>query len=142
MTNGRRKIGLRRPTYVIELRGRDAGDIRHLRAILKTLLRRHRLRCVAARECRPTTDRAVADPRRRPLPTAPRPLCHNRAAVVATAILQILETAPPDQRRQAIEDYLRDELVDVGHTLDSGLGWDSTDERADDGQRGVSDAPF
>jgi hypothetical protein len=37
---------------------------------------------------------------------------------------------------------LRDELVDVGHTLDSGLGWDSTDERADDGQRGVSDAPF
>jgi hypothetical protein len=50
--SARRKVGIRRPTYVIELRGRGAGDIRHLRAILKTLLRRHRFRCVAAREVR------------------------------------------------------------------------------------------
>jgi hypothetical protein len=35
----------------------------------------------------------------------------DRAAVVTAAILQIVETAPADQRREAIEDYLRDELA-------------------------------
>jgi len=40
-----------------------------------------------------------------------RPTHHDRAAVVTTAILQILETAPADQRRRAIEDYLRDEMA-------------------------------
>ena len=74
-----------------------------------------------------------AAPPRQPLPTAPRALCHDRAAVVATAILQILEIAPRDQRRQAVEDYLRDEFIDVGHTPDSGLDWE---------QPGVSDVPF
>jgi hypothetical protein len=37
--------------FVIELQGRGHDDdIRHLRAILKSLLRRHHFRCVAARE--------------------------------------------------------------------------------------------
>jgi len=35
----------------------------------------------------------------------------DRAAVITTALLQIIETAPADQRRKAIEDYLRDELA-------------------------------
>jgi hypothetical protein len=40
------------PIYTIKLRGRSSGpdDIRSLRAILKTLLRRHRLRCVSVSE--------------------------------------------------------------------------------------------
>jgi hypothetical protein len=39
--------------------------------------------------------------------------CSDRAAVQTTAILQIFETAPPQDRRQAIENYLRDELSDA-----------------------------
>jgi hypothetical protein len=36
------------PIYLIRLRGRNGSDdIRSLRAILKTLLRQHRLRCIA-----------------------------------------------------------------------------------------------
>jgi hypothetical protein len=39
------------PVFVIKLRARPGDDgIRSLRAILKTLLRRHRLVCVDARE--------------------------------------------------------------------------------------------
>jgi hypothetical protein len=39
--------------------------------------------------------------------------CHDRAAVLTTAIFQIFETAPPQDRQQAVEDYLRDELSDA-----------------------------
>jgi hypothetical protein len=43
------------PVFVIRLRARPGSDgIRSLRAILKTLLRRHRLVCVDAREERST----------------------------------------------------------------------------------------
>jgi hypothetical protein len=45
-----------------------------------------------------------------------RPICRDRAAVVAVAITQIFETAPADQRCQAIEKYLRDEFADVACT--------------------------
>jgi hypothetical protein len=39
--------------------------------------------------------------------------CSDRAAVQTTAILQIFETAPPQDRRQEIENYLRDEISDA-----------------------------
>jgi hypothetical protein len=39
-----------RPTFVIELQGSGTDDIRRLRAILKTLLRRYEFRCIGARE--------------------------------------------------------------------------------------------
>lgn len=42
-----------------------------------------------------------------------RPIHHDRAAVIATALIQIFETAPADQWRQGIEDYLRDEFADA-----------------------------
>jgi hypothetical protein len=43
----------RGPIYAIRLQARPgAGTIRDLRLILKTLLRRHGFRCVAAREVR------------------------------------------------------------------------------------------
>ena len=35
---------------------------------------------------------------------------NDRAAVVTTAILQMVETAPKSELRQAIEAYLRDEF--------------------------------
>src|SRR5262245_36356177 len=34
----------------------------------------------------------------------------GRAAVATTAIMQIIETAPPPDREQEIENYLRDEI--------------------------------
>lgn len=37
----------------------------------------------------------------------------DRAAVAATALLQIVGTAPPEQLRQQIEDYLRSEFADT-----------------------------
>jgi hypothetical protein len=37
----------------------------------------------------------------------------DRAAVVTTAVFQILETAPEEERRQAAENYLRDEFSDA-----------------------------
>jgi hypothetical protein len=43
-------------------------------------------------------------------------LACDRAAVVTTALLQILRTAPPDQQRRAIEECLRDEFADVART--------------------------
>jgi hypothetical protein len=45
--------------------------------------------------------------------------CHDmskhldRAAVVVAAVLQILDTAPRHGLRQAVEQYLRDELADL-----------------------------
>ncbi len=38
---------------------------------------------------------------------------HDRAAVVASAIMQILQTAPADQCRRAVEAYLRDEFASI-----------------------------
>jgi hypothetical protein len=49
-----------------------------------------------------------------------RPICRDRAAAVAVAIVQIFETAPPNQCRQYVEDYLRDEFADVGRSSNSG----------------------
>jgi tartrate dehydratase alpha subunit/fumarate hydratase class I-like protein len=43
-------------------------------------------------------------------------IARDRAAAVAAAVLQIALTAPPDQRRQAVEAYLRDELSDITRT--------------------------
>lgn len=40
-------------------------------------------------------------------------VAHDRAAVIATAVLQIVSTAVKDERQQAVESYLRDELVDT-----------------------------
>jgi hypothetical protein len=40
----------RQPIYAIELQGPGDSDIRRLRGILKTLLRRYAFRCIAARE--------------------------------------------------------------------------------------------
>ena len=37
----------------------------------------------------------------------------DRAAAVAAAIVQILETAPANERLAAIETYLRDEFLDA-----------------------------
>jgi hypothetical protein len=65
-------------------------------------------------------DRAIADLLTAPvdlahraLPRTYRPTHSDRAAVVATAILQIIETAPAGQCRQCIESYLRDELANI-----------------------------
>ena len=41
---------------------------------------------------------------------------NDRAAVVTTAIMQMIATAPKGELRQAIEDYLRDEFVDLART--------------------------
>jgi hypothetical protein len=41
---------------------------------------------------------------------------NDRAAVVTTAIMQMIATAPRGELRQAIEDYLRDEFVDLART--------------------------
>jgi hypothetical protein len=37
----------------------------------------------------------------------------DRAAVLTTGILQIIETAPPQECRQAIEELVRDEFTDL-----------------------------
>jgi hypothetical protein len=42
---------------------------------------------------------------------------NDRAAVVTTAILQMVETAPKSELRQAIEAYLRDEFEDAARHL-------------------------
>ena len=42
---------------------------------------------------------------------------NDRAAVVTTAIMQMIATAPKHELRQAIEDYLRDEFVDLTRTV-------------------------
>jgi hypothetical protein len=55
-----------RLTYVIELQGSGDGDIRRLRAILKTLLRHHGFRCIGAREvCAAPLASPARDVRRR-----------------------------------------------------------------------------
>ena len=41
---------------------------------------------------------------------------NDRAAVVTTAIMQIIATAPKGELRQAIEAYLRDEFADLART--------------------------
>jgi hypothetical protein len=38
---------------------------------------------------------------------------NDRAAVVTTAIMQMIATAPRNELRQAIEAYLRDEFEDI-----------------------------
>jgi hypothetical protein len=43
------------------------------------------------------------------------PRRRDRAAVVTTALLQIVETAPADELHTAIEDYVRDEFADERH---------------------------
>jgi hypothetical protein len=43
----------------------------------------------------------------------PAAAVRDRAAVVATAVLQIVETAPCAQWRGQIETYLRDEFSDI-----------------------------
>jgi hypothetical protein len=40
-------------------------------------------------------------------------VARDRAAVVTTALLQILRTAPPQHWRPAFENYLRDEFADI-----------------------------
>jgi hypothetical protein len=42
-----------------------------------------------------------------------RRVYHHRAVVVTVAIMQIFETAPTSEREEAIEEYLRDEFLDV-----------------------------
>jgi hypothetical protein len=37
----------------------------------------------------------------------------DRAAVVAAAVEQIVDTAQGRKRRQALEDYLREEIADI-----------------------------
>jgi hypothetical protein len=70
----------RQSIYVIELQGPGEGDIRRLRAILKTLLRRYDFRCVAAREvC--ATPQPPSRPRRR-APVAVRITQQNKAWLV------------------------------------------------------------
>jgi hypothetical protein len=59
----------------------------------------------------------------RPLPESPPQVLgiphfkkthhRDRAAVLMTGVFQILETAPAQERHQAVENYLRDELSDV-----------------------------
>ena len=44
---------------------------------------------------------------------------NDRAAVVTTAIMQMIATAPKDELRQAIEAYLRDEFEDAASTTNS-----------------------
>ena len=44
----------------------------------------------------------------------------DRAAVAATAIMQIIATAPKDLRR-VIEDYLRDEFSDCAREVMTGV---------------------
>jgi hypothetical protein len=48
---------------------------------------------------------------------AVRKHCHarsvDRAAIVAVAVLQILETAPAAERCEAVAAYLRDEFSDI-----------------------------
>jgi hypothetical protein len=44
---------------------------------------------------------------------------NDRAAVVTTAIMQMIATAPKGQSRQAIEAYLRDEFEDVARHNES-----------------------
>jgi hypothetical protein len=41
----------------------------------------------------------------------------DRAAAVATAILQIVDAAPNHALRQQIENYLRDEIVDLENQI-------------------------
>src|SRR6516164_8531731 len=41
---------------------------------------------------------------------------NDRAAVVTTAIMQMIATAPKHELRQAIEAYLRDEFADLART--------------------------
>jgi hypothetical protein len=42
---------------------------------------------------------------------------NDRAAVVTTAIMQMIATTPKDELRQAIEAYLRDEFEDAARHL-------------------------
>jgi adenosylmethionine-8-amino-7-oxononanoate aminotransferase len=39
-------------------------------------------------------------------------LRNSRAAAVAVAVIQIIKTAPRQQRQQQVEQYLRDEFAD------------------------------
>ena len=41
----------------------------------------------------------------------------DRAAVVTTAIMQMIETAPKGELRRAIEAYLREEFEDIARHL-------------------------
>jgi hypothetical protein len=43
-----------RPTFVLRIEGKPGTAIRSLRWLLKTLLRRHHLKCLDLREDRPT----------------------------------------------------------------------------------------
>ena len=40
-------------------------------------------------------------------------LAYDRAALAATAIMQMVATAPEKELQRAIEDYLRDQFSDV-----------------------------
>jgi hypothetical protein len=46
-------------------------------------------------------------------PVPHRPVRTDHAAVVATAITQIIATAAPSEQQAAIEDYLRDEFTEL-----------------------------
>ena len=58
-------------------------------------------------------------------PTSPRvhtrkncaDLGQDRAAVIATALRQILATAHPDELQRRLEDYLQDELADMARQI-------------------------
>jgi hypothetical protein len=40
-------------------------------------------------------------------------VARDRAAALATAVLQIVATTPEDEQREQLENYLRDELADI-----------------------------
>jgi hypothetical protein len=44
-------------------------------------------------------------------------VARDRAAMVTIALIQIIGTAPQSEWRQAVENYLRDELSDVARSI-------------------------
>jgi hypothetical protein len=57
----------------------------------------------------------VSDFAAKPRPVPYRSAHTDRAAVVATAITQIVATAPPFAQQAAIENYLRDEFAELAN---------------------------
>jgi hypothetical protein len=46
----------------------------------------------------------------------------DRAAIATTAIMQMIATAPKEDLRRAIEDYLRDEFSDCAREYMANMG--------------------
>jgi hypothetical protein len=92
--DGKSANAARGRVFLVTLLAPADGAIRCLRFILKRLLRQYHFRCISLEE-------------------QPAPSRRDRAALVTTALLQILTTAPAHERRQAVEVYLRDEFHDA-----------------------------